>query len=284
MGLLNRAPLKRFVHHKKAKPRAVAADQTPIVLVASGTTTSASATYQRIDAECRRRFPGHPIYWAYSSRAIRKRRRENNAPALATPEAVFGQLAREGHRRAVVQSLHLICGIEFHHLVWKAAHSPLSIHLGLPLLAVPEDFDALLEWIARVRPAADREALVLVGHGTDHPAWMAYALLARKIAQRFGETVFLGQVKGQPSPAAIAERLVAGGCRRVHLRPFMLVAGAHFMQDIAGSQEASWQSRFEKHGLQVIAAAEGLGADPLALAIFSRHIETAFAGRPLRLE
>jgi sirohydrochlorin cobaltochelatase len=258
-------------------------DPTPIVLVASGTTTAASATYRRIDAECRRHFPEHAIHWAYSSRVIRRRVRDHSGEVLPTPQAVLESLRRDGCRRAVVQSLHLICGIEFHRLVWQAAHSPLHIHLGLPLLASPEDFDALLEWVAAVRPAAEGEALVLVGHGTAHPAWMAYAVLAQRLHERFGETVFLGQVKGRPSPEGIADRLAAAGCRRVHLRPFMLVAGAHFMQDIAGPQAASWQSRLAGRGLEVSAAAEGLGAHAIPVGIFCRHIAAALAGRPLDL-
>ena len=260
------------------------ADPIPIVLVASGTATAASDTYHQIEAHCRREFPGHPIHWAYSSPAIRKRMREEKGPAPVTPQAVFDQLVRAGCQRALVQSLHLICGIEFHHLAWKAAQSPLDIQLGLPLLSHPEDFDAVLDWIAMIRPPADEDVLVLVGHGTDHPAWMTYVVLGQKIATRFGEKVFLGQVKGDPAPSAVATRLKATGCRRVHLRPFMLVAGAHFMQDISGGRPTSWQSRLEAQGLTVIPENEGLGAHPTTQAIFCRHIREALTGRPLKLE
>jgi sirohydrochlorin cobaltochelatase len=260
-----------------------AAAQTPIVLVASGTTTTASATYRRIDAACRRQFPAHPVHWAYSSRRIRRRLRQETGEVLPTVRAVLGQLQRSGCRRVVVQSLHLICGVEFHHLVWQAAGSDLAVHLGLPLLAAPDDFDALLDWIASVRPAEARDGLVLVGHGTDHPAWMAYAVLAQRIEERFGERVALGQVRGEPSAAVVADRLAAAGFRRVLLRPLMLVAGAHFMQDIAGRQATSWQTQLTERGLTVSTVAEGLGADPVPLGIFCRHIGAALAAPPLDL-
>ncbi|MGD9332852.1 MAG: sirohydrochlorin cobaltochelatase [Desulfobacterales bacterium] len=260
------------------------AEPMPIVLVASGTSTTASATYRRIEAECRRRFPEHAIHLAYSSRAIRKRVREKTGQSLATPEGVFDQLIRAGCQQAVVQALHLICGIEFHYLAWRAAQSTLDIHLGLPLLAQPEDFDAVLDWIATVRPPSAKDALVLVGHGTDHPAWMSYALLDQRIRSRFGESVFLGLVKGDPAPSALAARLKAAGCRQVHLRPFMLVAGAHFMQDISGDRPTSWQSHLQAQGLTVVPHNEGLGTHPAALAIFGRHIRAAMADRPLKLE
>ena len=44
-------------------------EKTPIILAASGTATAAADTYQRIEARCRQAFTGHPIHWAYSSRA-----------------------------------------------------------------------------------------------------------------------------------------------------------------------------------------------------------------------
>ncbi len=262
----------------------MAEEPLPIVLVASGTATAAMATYRCIEAECRRQLPDHPIHWAYSSRAIRKRMRAKTGEAPATPGKILDQLYRSGHQRAVVQSLHLICGIEFHHLVWQAAQSPLAIHLGLPLLAHPPDFDAVLDWVAEIRPTAPEDALVLVGHGTNHPAWMTYALLARGLAERFGHQVLLGQVKGEPTPSDIAQRLRASGYRRTQVRPFMLVAGAHFMQDISGRQPTSWQSQLAAHGLTVLPQAEGMGRHTATRSIFCRHIRDALSRPPLHID
>jgi len=258
-------------------------DPMPIVLVASGTATKAFDTYRRIEADCRRHFPGHAIRLAFSSRGIRKKAHEKEGPRLATPEAVLDQLAQTGHETAVVQSLHLICGLEFHQMVWKAARSPLEIHIGLPLLAHPEDFEAVLDWIAAIRSPHDEEGLVLVGHGTAHPAWITYALLNRMMAARW-DRVFLGQVKGDPKPSAVAARLTATGCRRVRLRPFMLVAGAHFMKDVAGDRSDSWQSQLGRQGLTVIPEAEGLGTHPATIALFCRHIRAALSAPSLKLD
>ena len=259
-------------------------EKVPIVLVASGTATTASATYRQIETECHRQFPGHPIHWAYSSRAIRKRVHQQRGEKLATPEAILDQLARTGCAQAVVQSLHLIGGIEFHHLAWKAAQSAMDIHFGLPLLTYPEDFDAVLDWMAQIRPSAHEDALVLVGHGTAHPAWMAYAVLSQRMADRFGDQLLLGQIKGEPEASVLAARLVAAGYGRVHLRPFMLVAGAHFMTDISGDQPTSWRSRLEGEGLNVIPTGEGMGSHPAIIAVFCNHIRRAMESPPLKME
>ena len=255
----------------------------PIVLAASGTATSAAGTYRQIEARIRQAFPEHPIHWAYSSKAIRRRMHEQTGQRPATLPSVLDRVQRLGCRRAIVQSLHLIGGIEFHHLAWQAAHSPLEVHFGLPLLSQPEDFDDVLDWIETVQPSATDHALILVGHGTAHPAWMAYALLAQKAAERFDNRVLLGQVKGDPSPPAVAGRLANAGCRRVDLRPLMLVAGAHFMQDIAGAQPASWRSQLRQKGLTVTPVAEGLGDYSAIIDIFNHHIRTALNGPPLKL-
>ena len=258
--------------------------KTPIILAASGTATAAADTYQRIEASCRQAFPGHPIHWAYSSRAIRRRIQARTGETPPTPTKRLDQLYHSGCRRAVVQSLHLICGIEFHHLVWEAARSPVEIQLGLPLLSTPEDFENLLGWIAAVQPSESDEALVLVGHGTDHPAWMTYALLAQMMTSRFGGQIVLGQVKGDLSPTVVADRLLTAGYRRVVLRPLMLVAGAHFMEDIAGVQADSWKTQLSQKGLTVKPVAEGLGAHPAVIEIFMRHITAAMQSRPLNLD
>lgn len=255
----------------------------PIVLAASGTATAASGSYQQIEDRVRKAFPDHPIHWAYSSRVIRRRMRERTGEQPATPQSVLEQLQRAGHRQVIVQSLHLIGGIEFHHLAWQAAHSPLAIHLGLPLLSHPQDFDDVLNWIDTLQPPARDDALILVGHGTAHPSWMAYALLARQLEDRFHHRVQLGQIKGRPTPSELAGRLIAAGCRRVELRPFMLVAGAHFMQDIAGDQPTSWRTRLQRQGLTVSSVAEGLGGYSAITDVFNNHIRSALNGPPLKM-
>ena len=255
----------------------------PIVLVASGTATAASQTYQRMDAAFRRHFPDNEICWAYSSRAIRRRIQAQGGRDLATPASVLADLYQRGYRQVAIQSLHLICGQEFHQMVWEAAQSPLSIKIGLPLLAHPDDFDALLDWMAGRLPENARDALVMVGHGTAHPSWMTYEVLARRLGDRFGHQVCLGLISKGSGPDQVVRIIQKGGFRRVVLRPFMLVAGAHFSRDIAGDRPGSWKTELESAGFTVFPEAQGLGADPAIQRIFVRHIRAALKSDPLIL-
>jgi len=255
----------------------------PIVLVASGTATAASETYQEMDAAFRRRFPAHEICWAYSSNAIRKRIMAQGGRDLETPAAVMAALSARGYREAVVQSLHLICGQEFHHMVWETAKSPLAVKLGLPLLSHPEDFIDVTDWMTTLVPQDPREALVLVGHGTAHPSWMTYDVLARHMHEAFQQRVRLGLIKGGQGPVQVARILKQADFERVTLRPFMLVAGAHFGQDIARARSGSWKTELEKAGFAVMPRAEGMGLASAIQKIFFRHIEAAMTTKPLDL-
>lgn len=255
----------------------------PIVLVASGTATAASETYQEMDAVFRRQFPDHEICWAFSSNAIRKRMKAQGGRDLETPAAIMADLVARGYRQAVVQSLHLICGQEFHHMVWEAAKSPLVAQIGLPLLSHPEDFHDVTAWMATLAPPHPREALVMVGHGTAHPSWMSYDVLTRHMHEAFEDRVLLGLIKGDPGPEKVVRRLNQADIRRVTLRPLMLVAGAHFGQDIAKARSGSWKTELEKAGLAVMPRADGMGLEPAIQKMFIRHIEAAMTTQPLDL-
>lgn len=49
----------------------------------------------------------------------------------------------------------------------------------------------------------------------------------------------------------VIRRLEANNIKTVNLMPFMLVAGDHAINDMAGDEEDSWKSIFESHGFEV---------------------------------
>ena len=257
--------------------------ELPIMLVASGTASTAAATYDRLGAVFRHHFPEHKLCWAFSSRAIRRKIRAKTGRDLQTPAVVMADLSASGYRQAVVQSLHLLCGQEFHHMVWEAAQGPMDIRIGLPLLSLPSDFDDITDWVETKIPTAPDEALIMVGHGTAHPSWMTYDLLRRQWRERFDRKVVLGLIKGAPEPGQIARQLKEEGFTRVRISPFMLVAGVHYEQDIVGTGPDSWRTAMEQAGLAVVSQPDGLGVAQAVQAIFIRHIQTALSTDPLSL-
>ena len=89
----------------------------PIIMSAFGTTSKAIATYTHLDNSLRDNFPQAEIIWAYSSKMITRELANGNESSVMHPEEVLRQLAARGITKAIVQSLHLFPGTEFHSLV-----------------------------------------------------------------------------------------------------------------------------------------------------------------------
>jgi sirohydrochlorin cobaltochelatase len=245
-------------------------------MTAFGTRGAARATYDHLDGHLRAAFPGHPLHWAYSSRMVRHLNRRSGAAPVPGPQEVLAELAARGHRWAVLQSTHLLCGHEFHRLLTAARKAPLRISIGLPLLTDPADFDALARILADIATAAAPEtATVFVGHGTDHPTWMAYPLLQGLLRQIGARHAHIGVLEGRPGTADVLSALSGTGIRKVRLFPLLLVAGNHFHQDLIGTDPESWQSRLQSAGLVVEAIDQGIGLLPRVADLFCRHVREA---------
>ena len=191
------------------------------------------------------------------------------------PRQVLESLSRQGHTWAMVQSLHLTSGHEFHRLAVEADQANIRTSIGLPLLTGVEDYTAVVQALAPLVAKNKGEAIVLVGHGTDHPTWSTYPALAHMLQRVYGARVHVGVVEGDyPDQGAVVRAVVAAGFASVRLAAFMLVAGVHFEQDLAGDDD-SWQTAFEAAGIQVKLEKGGLGLNPHIIEIFCRHMEAA---------
>ena len=104
----------------------------------------------------------------------------------------------------------------------------------------------------------EKEAVLLAGHGTGHPADALYSLMAR-VLEKDHSNVFLGTIEGFPGLSEMVAELKSLGTRKVRLLPFLLVAGGHAENDIAGAAPESWKSTLEREGFEVEVQLRGLG-------------------------
>ncbi|MCL0066524.1 sirohydrochlorin cobaltochelatase [Thermodesulfovibrionales bacterium] len=245
----------------------------PIVITAFGTTTKAKDTYDYMDKIIRERFFDHKIEWAYSSRLVRDFSQKKNVH-LKSPQQILSALSDEGYPWAVVQSLHLLCGHEFYRLVEEVSQSPVRTSMGLPLLSDPEDYEAVTQGVGSSLSHPKNEATVLVGHGTDHPAWTSYIAMSCFLKERYGPNLYVGAIGGHPSREDILRSIKQAGIKKVHLIPFMLVAGRHVQEDLMENTD-SWKASFAQEGISVSVEDRGLGFNPRIVEIFLEHIEAA---------
>ena len=247
-----------------------------LVPVAFGTTSRALETYDVIDRAIRTRFPGHDVRWAWSSRMVRDVMKKKGRH-FPHPHEVLEALAEEGKPWAVVQSLHLICGHEFQRLLEDVHDHGPRVSVGLPLITTSEDCSWVTDVLGTMVSHEPGEATLFIGHGTDHPAWTTYFALSAMLKNKYGSHVFTGVVEGFPEADDVVAEVKAAGFKRVKIVPLMLVAGVHYLEDLAGEEEDSWKSLFAAEGIGVTLVDRGIGYDPEIVSLFVRHMEEALA-------
>ena len=250
------------------------ASDIPVILTAFGTTANAFNTYEKMDAVFQEAFPDNPIHWAYSSRMVKHAVKKKKKLDLKDPLEMAQILASQGHSWVVFQSLHLICGHEFDRLVAERDSVGIRSAMGLPLLTSHEDYKETARAVAGLLPEDPDEAAVLVGHGTDHPAWSAYPAFEAVMRAAFGDRVFVGVVEDFPGQDHTLSRVRAAGFKKIRLIPMMLVAGVHFKEDLTCEAD-SWQRVFEQNGIAVSVVDQGLGHIEAVSKIFCGHIAEA---------
>jgi sirohydrochlorin cobaltochelatase len=247
---------------------------TPIIMAAFGTTTSALETYSFINKRLSDRFPDHEIIWSYSSRMVKDWIKKRRNIDLKHPHEVLHELKERGHSWAVVQSLHLLCGHEFYRLIEEVKQSTVRTSVGLPLLSSPKDYEAVVQGLGSRFQDLETQAQILIGHGTDHPIWSSYVALNHMFREKYGPNIHIGVIEGHPSRDKIIDAVIKSRIKKVRMIPFMLVAGTHFQEDLAGDGD-SWKTAFEKKEVLVSIESNGLGFNPKIVDIFSKHIQDA---------
>ena len=114
-------------------------------------------------------------------------------------------------------------------------------------------------------------ALVLMGHGTEHPANATYPALDYRLKARGCKNFFVGTVEGYPDLQTVMQEVAAIHASKVFLAPLMVVAGDHAINDLCGEEEDSWKSCFEQAGYQTEPILKGLGEYPAFRRIYLEH-------------
>ncbi|SDP22150.1 sirohydrochlorin cobaltochelatase [Desulforhopalus singaporensis] len=252
--------------------------KTALLLTAFGTSTRAAATYDALDQKLRPLLTEFDFHWAYSSKTINRNRAHGGigrTSALRSPEQILEQLSLGQYRGAVIQSLHLFPGSEFHNLVKTARRAQLPCVAGLPLFSDPDDFHQLTQLLKPIITARPNNTILILGHGTTHPSWTSYYCLEKFFQQAFGKRIRVGVVENYPDSANLVEEIAATRTGAVTIIPLFLVAGMHFTRDIAGAGDNSWVSRLSGYGMEVETVDQGIGLLAGIEKIIVRHINQA---------
>lgn len=260
-----------------------------ILVVSFGTTylETLKLTIESIENKIKDKFPEYEVRRAFTSRFVIKKLASRDGIQIDTEQQALDKLHAEGYSEVFVQPLHVVAGEEYDkvkRLVVHYAHAGMfeRLRLGRPLLYFmgqedqADDYLAAIEAVATELPKPGNEdAVVFMGHGGLHPANAAYAALQLKFEQAGLDRTYIYTVEGFPSLDNVIEKLNGNKVKKVLLVPFMLVAGDHVQNDMAGQDDDSAKSQLEQAGFHVDVYLRGLGENPLIQDLYVQHLQDA---------
>lgn len=226
--------------------------RTPaIVIAAFGSTNRARGALDLFRVQLAERYPEKTIYWAYTSEIIRKKL---NLPSL---QQTLAEVEAEGHRKAVVQPLHVFPGTEYQQLAETCSFFPgMRVFLSETLL---HRWDFVKEILEAVEPEflpTEEGCNLLALHGTPlaaDPVNIVYLGLERLLADLY-PNVLAATVEGVPDHQALFARMkrqnLASKYKRIKIIPMMYFAGLHAEEDLMGEKD-SWRCILEEQGFKV---------------------------------
>jgi sirohydrochlorin cobaltochelatase len=255
----------------------------PVILVVSFGTTyndTRDKTIGAIENAIIAAYPNYEIRRAFTSQTVINRLASRDGLKIDNVDEAMKRLVKDKVKELIVQPTHVMNGKEYDEMM--AAVKPYEkrfskLRYGLPLLISDKDFEdtasALIENAKQYN--ADDTAVVFMGHGTEHEANEVYTHLDKLLKARGLGRYFVGTVEAEPSLDDIIPELARVGVKKVVLLPFMIVAGDHANNDMAGDDEDSWKSILEKRGYSVTPILKGLGEYPEIQKIYVRHVGEA---------
>jgi sirohydrochlorin cobaltochelatase len=263
------------------------------VLVVSFGTTFADTRAVTIDAvtdKIRESFPDYEVRQAFTSRIVIKKLAERDGLQFDTERQALEKLAEEGYQEVIVQPLHIEAGDEYEKIrrvVEEYAQNKTfdKLVLSRPVLYFmgqedkPDDYLLAIKAVKQQMPVlGPEEAVLLMGHGGDHPSNAAYGALQLKVQDAGIKGLYVYTVQGYPSLGQTIDKLKRENIKKVTLMPFMLVAGDHASNDMAGTDKDSAKNQLEAAGFEVAVFLHGLGENSAVQDIYVQHVKDAIDG------
>ena len=218
-------------------------------------------------------YPDWSVRRAFTAQIIINHVQARDEEFIDNVDQALERAVNNGVKNLVVQPTHLMHGAEYDELIEaleayedkfesvKVAE-PLLGQVGKDASEVNADKKLVAESIVKAAVAdagydsieaaeKDGVAIVLMGHGTSHAAKVTYSQMQTMMNELGYKNVFVGTVEGEPEETAcenVIDAVAEAGYKNVVLRPFMVVAGDHANNDMAGEDEDSWLSMFNASG------------------------------------
>lgn len=226
---------------------------------------------------------GSTVLWAYSSNIIRAKLNKEKQVVYSITEAL-DYASKNGYKDVKIQSLHVVPAEEYMKICrlisrYMETNSKnfATVTMGHPLLSSKQDLDKTIEVVLSALPKerTKNDAVILMGHGNDRGTGDLSLLATAYEFHKADPLCWLATVEGALAFENILAELKKTNTKRVWLRPFMIVAGDHAKNDMAGNDEDSWKTILTQNGFEVHTVLDGLGSLPGVQEIFIEHTENS---------
>ncbi len=227
---------------------------------------------------------GDTTIWAFSSNIIRNKLNKDKQVVYSINEAL-DYAYKNGYNNVKIQSLHVVPGEEYMKIcrlisrdMEKNPKRFDSVIMGHPLLSSKADLDTIVKAALASLPKerTKNDAVIFMGHGNDRGTG-DLSLIA--IAHTFQETdplAWFATVEGALDFEKTLEKIKEKKeIKNIYLAPFMVVAGDHAKNDMAGTEEDAWAERLKKEGYNVHTLIRGLGEIPEVQKLFIEHTQNS---------
>ena len=229
-----------------------------LLIVSFGTShrDALEAAIAAVEREAAAAFPDRVPARAFTSGMIRRKLAKEGTEIFDVPGALAA-LRAEGVEDLLVLPTHLIPGEEYEKQLGFLAEAEgfTALRVAGPLMRSLEDVDGVLSALSAAVERQEGEALVLMGHGSEHNCNLLYSAAAYYAREKVAPDIFIGTVEAWPDLDTVVATVKRAGYRKALLTPLMLVAGDHAKNDMAGD----WAERFRAEGIETRCLIRGLG-------------------------
>ena len=224
------------------------------------------------------RFQGFAVYKAYTSSIVKKRIQEKEGVFIPGILQALQKMYEDGIENVYIQPTHIIPGEEYNKISGMAGKYKDKfniIKVSAPLLNSCNDFEAVADILCHYynfNKTGKDKAVVLMGHGSGHDANKCYRQFQDVLIQKGFTDVFVSTVEGTPAFDDLLNELDKHTYKYITLIPFMVTAGDHAHNDMAGSSKNSWKSRLESLGYNISIVTHGIGEIKEIRDIYSAHL------------
>ena len=254
-----------------------------IMSISFGTNDAETAkrNIDKLEADYSAAHPECTVYRVITNDAVVELMQQEGDPVYAVREAM-ARMVLDGVTHLYAQPSYLLNGNEYDELeemIFTHRADFIDVKVGQPLLHSHQDIEQTVKALMETDYAglAPDEAVVFVAHGSPHTTNAIYCALDYVFKDLGYENAHVATFNAYPQIDVVIRHLKKAGAKRVHVAPFMFVAGRSAMEGVCGDAANSMKSRLEQAGFEAVPHRKCLGEYEGIRRIFQDHLEKCFA-------